>query len=837
MSGPSRGPQSQAVWQDFDVFLNQFIPKQTIPTLRSFADRIYANANINLNLRSQERKADLVDKVKTAFLTLRNKDQQQTYLQTRRACESIAAAVGGRTFEARAYTPPQPTFGGALSLPSRMGTPTYGGAAAGPSRAGWTSANTQTAYHRAAPQLQDWKPSPIWRPVRALTNMEMLPDILSSDDNRTRREKKIHFSLNPEVIDTLNKTRDLVRTNPAGTPQHSVRIFCASSDYFRPQNLPSNPYNEHVNNRRIPIEYPSNPDAAVDGYSVPFKDKGLRGRPGSAPPLDIDKGTHGLTRIAGRMASVTMGHTGPTIGKKKDQSKKFWFQLVFVEITPMEALMERLNALPPTDAEQARVDMRKKAEEDDDIEVGTSVLSLKDPLAGMRIVKPVRSSKCSHIQCFDVRWWIHANSSHPQWLCPHCSKELNIDDMICDGYVLSILTACPDDVDEVVIEPNGEWHTENNQYASPAWAAEHPPSEPAPRAATKRERSPTDSPVKGKRPAIELLSDDSDADVPSGPTTVPVSNGTSAQSSAPPRPTMSRTSSAAPAAAAVIDLTLSSDEDDDDEGAGRPAVSARTGSASSPGFRQPGAVGSGPGAAFVTRTLIGHHPHEFRQLAGGRPLPGAGLASYSSAPGPPAPASLAAPYTYPNGTPYSPSTSPLDYIQSGGPRPLAHANGHAHGDTGGSGFRPFLPDYGRDPPRASGSGANGFAGFASPYPSPSDAMRVDASLYSPGSSGSSPYGAGLSLACPSVGAPPYAPSPLSHAGAGSPSLPNFGQLISRPAPEAATGGEPSKATSLVAQAEPAVLPQPYVSDWDDEDLGAYASDDDRPPDSYFDQYL
>jgi len=47
--------------------------------------------------------------------------------------------------------------------------------AAGPSRNGWASQTTTTAYGARVPALQDWKPNPMWKPIKALTNMEMLP--------------------------------------------------------------------------------------------------------------------------------------------------------------------------------------------------------------------------------------------------------------------------------------------------------------------------------------------------------------------------------------------------------------------------------------------------------------------------------------------------------------------------------------------------------------------------------------------------------------------------------------------------------------------------------------
>ena len=76
-----------------------------------------------------------------------------------------------------------------------------------------------------------------------------------------------------------------------------------------------------------------------------------------------------------------MGHTGPTTGKRKEDAKRFWFQVVFCEYTPKEDLLTRLKRLMPTDAEESVRRARKKAEEDDDIVIGASMMSLKDPVS------------------------------------------------------------------------------------------------------------------------------------------------------------------------------------------------------------------------------------------------------------------------------------------------------------------------------------------------------------------------------------------------------------------------------------------------------------------------
>ena len=86
-----------------------------------------------------------------------------------------------------------------------------------------------------------------------------------------------------------------------------------------------------------------------------------------------------------------------------------------------------------------------------------------------------------------------------------------------------------DDVEEVVIEDNGDWHTEDGKMGSDEWIKVNGPKEVT--------RSP--SPVK-KRKAVMILSDSEDDGTPSKRTRAP---------------------SAVPQQG-VIDLTLSDDDDD-----------------------------------------------------------------------------------------------------------------------------------------------------------------------------------------------------------------------------------------------------------------------------------
>lgn len=134
------------------------------------------------------------------------------------------------------------------------------------------------------------------------------------------------------------------------------------------------------------------------------------------------------------------------------------------------------------------------------------------------------------------------------------------------SYFMSILDAVPDSVEEVIVDADFNWRTEDGKFTSDGPAQKPvdngiptPTSEPkaessrAPSAAPSAPAAPV-----GKRKAIEILSsDDEDGERPlsrSRPQTLRTPSA-SASVSVPP-----------PANAGVIDLTLSDSEDEDEEG-------------------------------------------------------------------------------------------------------------------------------------------------------------------------------------------------------------------------------------------------------------------------------
>lgn len=138
-------------------------------------------------------------------------------------------------------------------------------------------------------------------------------------------------------------------------------------------------------------------------------------------------------------------------------------------------------------------------------------------------------------------------------------------------YFDEILKATPEDVEDVIVEPDGEWHTSDNKFASSAWKAAHPPTLSQSSPVKKTSASPTKVVPKQENGAkslgplnaeiVILDSDDEDDNrvkrelSPSTDGTGTKGGRTTANTSLASMPPPSQTSD-------VIDLTLDSDDED-----------------------------------------------------------------------------------------------------------------------------------------------------------------------------------------------------------------------------------------------------------------------------------
>ncbi|KAF8272903.1 PINIT domain-containing protein [Lactarius quietus] len=306
-----------------------------------------------------------------------------------------------------------------------------------------------------------FKSSPFFRVDQSVSSIAECPESSSSGD---RRQQVLLFSLNADQLGKLNLSE----------PKYQLRLYCTSSSYFA-----LGASGLRFGGNPCPIEFPPTCEIRVNQVQITASTKGLKKKPGTAPPAFL--GTS--VRVAlGHQNRVEMVYVNSQTNSNQPPPppKKYYMVVMLVQITTVDQLIERVKKGKFRSREDVLAQRAQAAkDEDEDIVAGPQKTTLKCPLSYGRITTPCRSSQCVHVQCFDALSWYSVNEQTTTWTCPVCEKPINNEELIVDGYFNSILESTPDTVDDVIVEANGEWHTSDDKYASPTWKGTHqsvPPS-------------------------------------------------------------------------------------------------------------------------------------------------------------------------------------------------------------------------------------------------------------------------------------------------------------------------------------------------------------------------
>ncbi|RYN40786.1 hypothetical protein AA0113_g9051 [Alternaria arborescens] len=208
---------------------------------------------------------------------------------------------------------------------------------------------------------------------------------------------------------------------------------------------------------RLDIAFPSQIEVKVNDEEVKANYKGLKNKPGSTRPADITDFVR--MKIANQRNSILI--TYALTQKATDfEIQKYNLFVYLVRKFSVEELTKRIKQRNVITRQSVLNEMVKKAN-DPDIEVGSSVMSLKDPISTLRIVTPCRSTVCTHNQCFDADSFLQLQEQAPTWTCPICSKTISYEALAVDQYVEEILSKARN-TDQVTIQPSGEWSTEKD---------------------------------------------------------------------------------------------------------------------------------------------------------------------------------------------------------------------------------------------------------------------------------------------------------------------------------------------------------------------------------------
>lgn len=218
-------------------------------------------------------------------------------------------------------------------------------------------------------------------------------------------------------------------------PSMRLMLYCG-------QNTGINPY------AAIDIAFPNQIEVKVNGDDVKSNYKGLKNQPGSTKPADI---TSYIRKLAGYPNQISVCYALT--------QRRFSYVVSLVKRHSAEELAQRIKSARVIPKVQVIEEM-SKANADPDIETSSSKMSLKDPVSITRITMPIRSTVCQHTQCFDGRFFMELQEQAPTWQCPICAKTVSFESLCVDKYFEEILNTTDKSIEQVTIEPNGQWIVE-----------------------------------------------------------------------------------------------------------------------------------------------------------------------------------------------------------------------------------------------------------------------------------------------------------------------------------------------------------------------------------------
>ena len=184
--------------------------------------------------------------------------------------------------------------------------------------------------------------------------------------------------------------------------------------------------------------------------------------------------------------------SGPNRLTLSDTSKSFFVVADLYKPLTCESCMQAVLEQSTSSVESDKAAFVSRMKEDEDgaaLDTVCFQYSLLDPLTYQRMEHPVRSSACTHLNCFDLKGFLQMYLGKAKMPCPVCSSPIRLDDLVQDAFVLSILSETSPEEEEVEMRQDGEWShcplrpelsDEPEPEPEPPRRVERPPPKPAP---------------------------------------------------------------------------------------------------------------------------------------------------------------------------------------------------------------------------------------------------------------------------------------------------------------------------------------------------------------------
>ncbi|KAG1454870.1 hypothetical protein G6F56_007216 [Rhizopus delemar] len=281
------------------------------------------------------------------------------------------------------------------------------------------SSNKSTKPPKPAQSLPtdiSFKTNPFFAPMIKLTPYQLVP--VTND----RSSKYIHFGLSDE------HRKLLATTSTDGQSIHQIRFYCCKANA--------------VDSTEALVDFPNVCEIRINGNVIGGNAlRGLKNKPGTVNPPDLT-----VLMRKGGLNSIEFVYCNTDVA--------YLCALYMVQRTPISALINSMTEKQIS--KEAVIERLQEKQQEDEVVLESETLSTKCPLAFTRIVTPIRSVHCNHLQCFDANTFLVMNEQTPTWSCPVCYKIVpDWNDFVVDGYFAEILKNTPEHIENVKVEPDG----------------------------------------------------------------------------------------------------------------------------------------------------------------------------------------------------------------------------------------------------------------------------------------------------------------------------------------------------------------------------------------------
>ncbi|KAH9362514.1 hypothetical protein HPB48_015572 [Haemaphysalis longicornis] len=291
-----------------------------------------------------------------------------------------------------------------------------------------------------------WDPLIVWYPEHPKVRFKPLPfydtlyalhepaTLIPNDNVGGPQENNYVFSFAPQHVRDIVSSKGIFTGSLA---EYAVQVqlrFCRLKASYELDDAYPPDMCVKVNDQLCPLPDP-----------IPTKKPGEQlKRPGR--PLSIVSLCH-LSSATPNRISVTWTYSkfGPV----------YALAVYLVRKLSPATLLERLKVTALGNPVYTTNEIKLMLRQDPDCQISTTTLrwSLMCPLSKMRMATPCRAMTCSHLQCFDLLFFLQMNERKPTWICPVCGKPAPFSMLLIDGLFKEVAEKAPRDCCEPLLRP------------------------------------------------------------------------------------------------------------------------------------------------------------------------------------------------------------------------------------------------------------------------------------------------------------------------------------------------------------------------------------------------